>query len=302
VCVSEANTYCPVCGVPTATPTATPTASPTATPTATPRPVDHYKVYGLQPEVVSILDVLLDDQFGTGLVDLTNLGKLGAPVSKEIAPSPPSGVLLRPDEHLSWYEFFEAQTPRFIRVKNQFESENKGAIWDVGDGRFLLVPAIRDGLGAIQLGQHWKCYDAIALFDPDVTVNLLDPFHLEQNVVVGPGRYLCNPVEKNNEGPPSFPDEHLACYDIVDLPLGEFHSLDDQFGNHPSLLVENPELLCVPSLKYLPEPSSWLILVSGAGLLGVFYRRGVNHRAAHLLISKAQSARSPHDSGRFISW
>jgi hypothetical protein len=58
----------------------------------------------------------------------------------------------------------------------------------------------------------------------------------------------------------------------------------------------------VPSLKYLPEPSSWLILVSGAGLLGVFYRRGVNRRAAHLLISKTQSARSPHDSGRSISW
>ena len=85
-----------------------------------------------------------------------------------------------------------------------------------------------------------------------MTVNLLDQFHLKQDVVVGPARYLCNPVEKNNEGPPSFPNEHLACYDIADLPLGEFHSLDDQFGNHPDLLVQNPELLCVPSLQDLP--------------------------------------------------
>jgi hypothetical protein len=243
-------------------------------PTATPTPhlVDHYKVYGLDPEVVSILDVMLEDQFGAGLVDLMKLGKLGTPVSEAIAPDPPSGALLRPDEHLAWYEFFEAQTPVFVRVKNQFESDNNGAIWDVGDGRFLLVPAIKDGLGVIELGQHWKCYDAFPLTDPDVTVNLLDQFHLESNVVVGTGRYLCNPVEKNAEGPPSFPDEHLACYEIVDAPLGELHALDDQFGNHPALLVENPELLCVPSIKTLPEPAAWLLLAAGGLLLSGLHR------------------------------
>jgi hypothetical protein len=229
-------------------------------------------VYILQPEVALISGVLLEDQFGTGLVDLTNLGKLGAPASKAIAPDPPSGDWLRPDEHLAWYEFFEAQPSRLARLKNQFTSENKGALWSIGDGRFLLVPAIKDGQGAITLGQHWKCYDSITWFDPDVTVNLLDQFHLESNVVVGPGRYLCNPVEKNNEGPPSFPDEHLACYDIVDVPLGELHSLDDQFGNHPALLVEDPELLCVPSLKYLPEPAAWLLLAAGSLLLCGLHR------------------------------
>jgi hypothetical protein len=235
--------------------------------------VDHYKVYNLQPEVVPILDVLLEDQFGTGLVDLTNLGKLGVPVSKAIAPDLPSGDLLRPDEHLAWYEFFEAQTPQFVRVKNQFERGNEGALWDIGDGRFLLVPAIKDGLGDIELGQHWKCYDAFPLFNPDVTVNLLDQFHLETNVVVGPGRYLCNPVEKNSEGPPSFPDEHLACYEITDLSLGEFHDLDDQFGNHSNLEVENPELLCLPSIKFLPEPGALFSLGSGLMLLGWLDRR-----------------------------
>jgi hypothetical protein len=229
-------------------------------------------VYGLDPEIVSIPDVLLEDQFGIGLVDLTSLGKVGSPVSKEIAPDSPSGDLLRPDEHLAWYEFFEAQAPQFVRVKNPFESGNKGAIWDVGDGRFLLVPAILDGLGVIELGQHWKCYDAFALSDPDVTVNLLDQFHLELNVVVGPGRYLCTPVEKNNEGPPSFPDEHLACYEIVDLPLFEGHDLEDQFGNHQDQVVENPELLCVPSLKYLPEPATWLLLAAGGLLLCGLHR------------------------------
>ena len=237
----------------------------------------------MQPEAVSIPGVLLEDQFGTGVVDLTNLGKLGVPVSEATAPNLPSGVLLRPDEHLAWYEFFEAWTPLFARVKNQFQSENKGAIWSVGDGHFLLVSAIKDGQGVIELGQHWKCYDAVALvtlFDPDVTVNLLDQFHLEENVVVGPGRYLCNPVETNSEGAPSFPDEHLACYDILDAPLGELHSLDDQFGTHPNLMVENPELLCLPSLKYLPEPGVLWQLGSGIGLLALLARRR-RHRAAN---------------------
>jgi hypothetical protein len=51
----------------------------------------------------------------------------------------------------------------------------------------------------------------------------------------------------------------------------------------------------------LPETKGWLMLVSG-GLLGVFYRRGVRAREVHREDLKTQSARSPHDSGRFISW
>ena len=231
----------------------------------------------MQPEIVAISGVLLEDQFGTGLVDLTSLSNLGVPVSKEIAPGLPSGDLLRPDEHLTWYEFFEAQTFLFVRVKNLFERENKGAIWEVGDGRFLLVPAIKDGVGVIELGQHWKCYDAFPLFDPDVTVNLQDQFHLEENVVVGPGRYLCNPVEKSSEGPPSLPDEHLACYDIVGVSLNEFYALEDQFENYLGLLIENPELLCLPSLKFLPEPGLPLSLGSGLILLAWLERRRRRH-------------------------
>ena len=47
------------------------------TPTPNPNSVDHYKVYGLQPEAVSILNVELVDQFGTAFVELTSRGKLG---------------------------------------------------------------------------------------------------------------------------------------------------------------------------------------------------------------------------------
>jgi hypothetical protein len=212
-------------------------------------------------------------------VELTELGKLGVPVSKAIAPDPPSGDLFRPFEHLSWYQFSEPQPPRMARLKNQFTRENKGALWNIGDGAFLLVPAIKDGLGVIELGQHWKCYDAELHVKrsrgrtlPNVTVNLVDQFHPEPDVDVGTGRYMCNPVDKNFEGPPTYPEEHLACYEIFDASLGEYHSLDDQFGAYAAL-VENPELLCLPSLKYLPEPGVMLSLGSGLLLLGWLERR-----------------------------
>jgi len=132
-----------------------------ATPTST--TVDHYKVYSLFPDPPPAAPVHMEDQFGAGPVTLTSLAKLGVPVSKAIAPNPPAplpGGLIRPVEHLTWYEFFEPQPPRIARLKNQFTSENKGALWSVTDGHFLLVPAIKDFVGPIELGQHWKCYDA----------------------------------------------------------------------------------------------------------------------------------------------
>jgi hypothetical protein len=257
----------------------TPTATPTATPTPTAMPpldsVDHYKVYSLAPEGFFMPQVFLEDQFSAGPVDLIEIAKLGVPVSKAIAPllpAPLPGGLVHPFEHLTWYEFFEPQPPRTVRLKNQFTGENKGAIWSVGDGRFLLVPAEMDFQPGIELGQHWKCYEAFPLFHPDVTVNLVDQIHAEPNVIVGPGRYLCNPVDKNFEGPPPLLEQHLACYDIPQTYLGEFHALEDQFGGHP-IFVENPELLCLPSLKYLPEPGVLLSLGPGLMLLGWLDRR-----------------------------
>ena len=116
-------------------------------------------------------------------MDLTNLGKLGVPVSKAIAPSLPSGVLLRSDEHLAWYEILtDPQPQRGLKVENQFGTE----FWSIQDGHLLLVPATKDAQGSITLEQHWKCYNVVLNPPPPgVTMNLLDQFHGEPNVVVG---------------------------------------------------------------------------------------------------------------------
>lgn len=240
--------------------------------------IDHYMVYGLLPGAFTPIDVDLEDQFDDlgvpQLVTLTDLSKVGVPVSKAIAPGSPSEALLLPDKHLTWYKFSGpgpmSSMPFYARLKNQFTTENKGAIWTVGDAEFLLVPAIKDGVGIVDLlGQHWKCYAAADLFDPDVTVNMKDQFQLASNVVVVQGRYLCNPVKKNSGPMPPLPEEHLACYEIsgappLNPPLNPSHDLEDQFGAY-SVSVLSPELLCVPSLKFLPEPG--VLLSFGPGLL-----------------------------------
>ena len=72
---------------------------------------------------------------------------------------------------------------------------------------------------------------------------------------------------------------------MIPLTRVILHHLDDPFGAHPNLLVENPELLCVPSLKVnLPEPGVLLSLGPGLLLLGWLdrrrRRRAIGRRAA----------------------
>jgi hypothetical protein len=242
-----------------------PTTTPTATPSPSPLPclgVDHYKVYSLAvpPDPPTPFAVRLQDQLGDTSVFLDFLGYLGVPVMKAISPNPPQplGELLCPSEHLTWYRFFEPHRRRTFVVDNQFGT----ATWTTDDAGWLLVPALKDGEGAIQREQHWKCYDALAP-SPGVVVNLLDQFRLESDLAVGMGRFLCNPTEKNNEGVPVFKTIHLACYELLGSGSGSAPtvSLDDQFDelDLTEVLVTVPELLCVPSVKVIvptPTPSS----------------------------------------------
>jgi hypothetical protein len=106
------------------------------------------------------------------------------------------------------------------------------------------------------------------------------------------GRYLCNPVEKLGplplvpSGPPPFPEDHLACYDIAGWPVDEIRDVDDQVdmaGGLPLELIQT-EMLCVPSTKSIvtPTPSlaPWgIATLGGLMLLTVFWvaRRRVRY-------------------------
>ena len=160
--------------------------------------IDHYLVYRVMPPAVVVLGADLRDQFGEGSVELGERDKLANPVAKAIDPDIPDPAdILYPDEHLSWWRFPQPQPQpiRQIQVTNQFGVE---VPWTLGDAEYLLVPAIKNGVGEITLNQHYKCYiaDGAPLGIP---VNLEDQFGPRSTVVEEP-RYFCNPVEKL--GPP----------------------------------------------------------------------------------------------------
>jgi hypothetical protein len=61
------------------------------------------------------------------------------------------------------------------------------------------------------------------------------------------------------------------------------------------------------SVGFVSEPATRFVVLAGATPLGLLQRRqkgkrDASPRVVQLLTLKTQRARSPHDSGRFISW
>jgi len=111
----------------------------------------------------------------------------------------------------------------------------------------------------IAAGATYKIWDAPA---PDVPpVSLVDQFG-SQVTNIGIPRYFCNPATKVHNGityTPRNPEDHLACYDIDEDPVGvgniPIFDADQQFGESFNLDITETELLCVPSHKDYPVPA-----------------------------------------------
>jgi hypothetical protein len=110
----------------------------------------------------------------------------------------------------------------------------------------------------------------------------VDQFGFRPAIVLGP-RYLCNPVNKlgppplEPSGPPIFPNDHLACYEIDPFPrLADALVLDQIWPQPEFAMLDLSQMLCVPSSKALEPPperviptlSPWSQLALMAGLLG----------------------------------
>jgi hypothetical protein len=251
--------------------------------------IDHYIVYRDLMPFPAGLQVDLIDQFGPSSTILLNRDKFANPADKTHPPELPDiQNILYPDEHLSWWRF-EVPVPnsKNVLVTNQFGPDQP---WRLGDAEYLLVPAIKEQVGDIVLNQHYECYIALEAPPVGIPVNLLDQFDLQLDVVVEQARYLCNPVEKLGppplvpSGPPVFPQDHLACYDITGWPSPWMVSVEDQVFVEIDQL-EEAEMLCVPSTKTIIEPTPSLApwgvgALGGLMLLTVFWaaRRRVRQR------------------------
>jgi hypothetical protein len=96
---------------------------------------------------------------------------------------------------------------------------------------------------------HFKCYEVeeSTRLEPRPYVSLEDQFGLEENVKVRKPKYFCNPVDKNGEGI-SDSENTLACYEIKSRQPTRTVDIKNQFGAQ-TLVIDNAELLCVPSKK-----------------------------------------------------
>lgn len=201
---------------------------------------NHYKVYNVGPPMEHFGAVQLADQFGGYFVDRLMLEKFANPVSKNGEP------ILFPELHHSWWAVDLVGEGWQIDLLNQFGPQS----WQVGDPRFLVLPARKLESGPPLPFNHYLAYDA---FGPplQLPVQLVDQFGAVDVMVLEP-LYFLNPVEKVHEGmlfPIVDPQAHLACYRIdpplpFDIPI----FLEDQFGLHDVVVLDH-DCLCVPSWK-----------------------------------------------------
>ncbi len=233
--------------------------------------IDHYLVYKILNPTYSGLRADLQDQFGMNQVILWERDKFANPVAKTHPPELPDPEdIIFPDEHLSWWRFEEPQPYQGeVLVSNQFGPDQHLTL---GPAEYLLVPAIKDGIGTITVNQHDVCYAVTEAQPIEIDVSLADQFGMRP-AVVGTARYLCNPVNKlgpiplEPSGPPMYPEDHLVCYDIDQVPVDEIRGVQDQVAAQ-GFLVEliRSDMLCLPSSKQHVESES-IPTVSERGMI-----------------------------------
>jgi hypothetical protein len=212
--------------------------------------LDHFKAYRINPQPPPLnVQVGLRDQFDAAQETRTVLNpiRFANPVQKDRG-----GIITpinNPNSHLKLYNLnpVAAPRPRIAAVYNQFGPQKL----NVQSSRLLAVPTQKNNVGNFQDLDHFKCYDCTG--DPvNVSVNLTDQFHVENNVVVLQPRFLCNPVVKvfNGTTPILHPDDHLVFYAInPQPPFNIAVNTNNQFGLEPNLPLQEADLLGVPTLK-----------------------------------------------------
>ena len=180
-----------------------------------------------------------------------------------------------PTAHLNCYKIREPKLqPIDVVVQNQFGEQNLTVV----KADSLCVPAEKDLVPSELNINHFKCYKVrttqrTPAFTPR-NVSVADQFEDKMASAFTPA-LLCNPVDKNGEGMP-FPENHLTCFKIKDLPgqptfQPQPIEVTDQFVTEDLNISRRADcsrvrLLCVQSSKRLASPSGAFLDV-GIGVL-----------------------------------
>lgn len=227
---------------------------PSATVSGQVLPLDHFKVYAVDPVPVDF-KVRLTGQFDAAGVDaqLREINHFSNP-TKKVHGANVIGIA-DPNRHLDWYVLDQIQPEpvRTIRYKNQFGLQSI----DIHNPRFLLVPAQKvSDPGSVfpQEADHYKCYEVVLVnvFVPPPLIGLSDQFGPQAGVQVLRPRYFCVPVKKERDGfePVGIfnPVDHLTVYDITPQAINRLIVTRDQFGER-ELHVFRSVWLAVPTEK-----------------------------------------------------
>lgn len=202
---------------------------------------NHYLVYNSVTAMSFPGPILLADQFVEITVDNVSLKEFANPVNKNFEGYFDTTV------HHTWWIIDDPQPWRRVFLDNQFGPQ----MFMVKDGRYLVLPALKDQFGPPPVANHYKCYDCQGP-PVDILVDLEDQWGADVRTATFP-RYWCNPVDKM-VGLMLYQiiDQaaHLACYDL-DLVIqraGFQGDVTDQFMQGV-IEVDDGHMLCVPSIK-----------------------------------------------------
>lgn len=152
-------------------------------------------------------------------------------------------------DHFRLYDvqpYFSGATPI---LKGQFDGLERPAV--VGQLRQFANPVSKDGEAIKDRNRHFTIYDAQTTFpDPLRAVHVQNQFG-DQDLLIDHLLFLLVPAQKIEPGL-DFPDtlDHYKGYRVFSGPvINRTVSLADQFGEEDGVLVLEPLVFCVPSLK-----------------------------------------------------
>jgi hypothetical protein len=218
---------------------------------------DHFRCYPIANPVNLAIAAQLQDQFDAAMGTLENITELTHlrfcnPVEKIV-----NGVIspnFNPTHHLTMYQINpQAAVTRTVTVRNQFGTQTltttAANTLAVPTGKAL--PPTTPPPPATDCFDHYKCYAANGPALASTSATLTDQFRTDTVQVLQPVSF-CNPVEKIRNGvttPITKPTVHLVCYSTSVVHFRTTINIKNQFATNNNLTVQNPDLLCVPSLK-----------------------------------------------------
>jgi hypothetical protein len=152
-------------------------------------------------------------------------------------------------DHFRLYDVQPYFSGATLILQGQFDEIERPAV--IGQLRQFANPVSKDGEAIKDKNSHLTLYDAATTFpDPPRSVRVQNQFG-DQDLLIDHLLFLLVPAQKIEPGL-DFPEtlDHFKGYRVINgRAINKLVSLEDQFGAEDGVLVMEPLVFCVPSLK-----------------------------------------------------